>query len=114
MTARAALTMLLLDGEIISIKNAFPWLGISHLANEIQAIEKKFGVKISKTGHSDYSKYGLRRTYTNYRLNQVNYNQVAIEKMKKYLQKFGITYDDLNTQPRQQLKINFQNLDSEC
>lgn len=107
MTARAALALLLLDGEVISIKNAFPWLGIACLTNEIRLIEKKFDVKVSKTPRKGNAKFGLPCTWTNYRLNRTSYNEKGIEKMIKYVEKSGINYDFLNTNSIQQLKIIF-------
>lgn len=86
MTQTAALAYALLKGEIVSIKTAFDMFGMSNCPREIgRSIERKFGVKVSKTSVNFKSRYGKSGTYHQYRLNSTEYNKPGIEKMKEYV-----------------------------
>lgn len=86
MTQTAALCLALLKGEVISIKTAFDQFGCSNAPREIgRAIERKFGVKVSKTPTKFKSRYGKGGVYFKYRLNNTDYNKPGIEAMKEYV-----------------------------
>lgn len=84
----AAISRALLNGEVISIKTAFQMFGCSNAPREIgRSIERKFGVKVSKTPTKFTSKYGKSGVYFQYRLNATDYNKEGIQKMKEYVNK---------------------------
>ncbi len=90
MTAKAALCKALLDGKVVSIKTGFRDFGLSNVPREIgRSIERiedgGFGVIVSKTERTGYSRYGQPVRWTEYRLNQTEYNKEGIERMKKYV-----------------------------
>jgi len=86
MTAKAALVKILLNGEVTSIKTCFRDTGISNCSREIgRMIEKDFNVIVSRTHRKGRSRFGTPISWTEYRLNQTEYNKDGIKKMKKYL-----------------------------
>ncbi len=86
MTQIAAIATALLRGEVVSIKTAFDQFGCSNAPREIgRAIERKFGVRVSKTKVNFKSRYGKAGIYFQYRLNFTDYNKPGIEKMKEYV-----------------------------
>ena len=87
MTQIAALATALLKGEVVSIKTAFHLFGCSNAPREIgRSIERKFGVKVSKTPTKFKSRYGKSGIYYKYRLNKTDYNQEGIKKMLEYVE----------------------------
>ncbi|MEO6305947.1 MAG: hypothetical protein ABIP51_22565 [Bacteroidia bacterium] len=87
MTAICALCKSLLKGEVQSIMTGFKWFGISNVPREIgRGIERKFGVKVSRTSKDFTSRYGQSGNYFEYRLNFTEYNREGIERMRKYVE----------------------------
>ena len=91
MNAIVAIAQALLNGEILTIKTAFNDFGVSNLPREVgRAIERKFGVRISKLRKESKSRYGIFVSYNEYRLNKDDpENQYGIEKMIKYIEENG-------------------------
>lgn len=88
MTAKAALAKALLDGRVINIKNCFETIGLTNAPREIsRMIEQPFGVQVSRTQREGKSRYGQAVTWFDYRLNNTEYNQDGIRKMKEYVNK---------------------------
>lgn len=86
MTQIAAISKALLNGEVVSIKTAFDMFGCSNAPREMgRSIERKFGVKVSRTPTKFKSRYGRISTYFQYRLNRTEYNKDGISKMKDYV-----------------------------
>lgn len=90
MTAKAALCKALLDGKVVSIKTGFRDFGITNIPREIgRSVERiedgGFGVLVSRTERHGISRYGQPTQWTEYRLNQTEYNKEGIEKMKAYV-----------------------------
>jgi hypothetical protein len=86
MTAKAALCKALLDGRVLNVKNVFETIGLTNCAREIsRMIEDDFGVEVSRTHRDGKSKYGQPVTWTDYRLNATDYNQIGIARMRQYV-----------------------------
>jgi len=86
MTAKGALCLHLLKGEVLNIKNVFNLIGLTNCPREIsRMIEKPFGVEVSRTRMEGKSKYGQAVSWTNYRLNRTPYNEEGIKKMLEYV-----------------------------
>jgi hypothetical protein len=87
MNQKAALAKALLDGETLSIKNAYFELGISNIAREVsRGIEKPFGVYITKIQCKGHDRYGGDVVWFEYKLNRlIEDNNPGIEKMKAYV-----------------------------
>ncbi len=82
----AAMSKALLKGEVLSVMNCFKWFGITNCAREIgRAIERKFGVEVSKLRKESKTRYGGYCSYFEYRLNRTEYNKPGIEKMENYV-----------------------------
>lgn len=87
MTAKAALCMALLRGQVVNIKNGFELFGITNVPREIgRSVEREFGVTVSRTNMDGQSRYGQAVTWVNYRLNRTDYNAEGIQKMTEYVQ----------------------------
>lgn len=87
MTAKAALCLHLLKGEVLNIKNVFTMIGLTNCPREIsRMIEKPFGVQVSRTRREGVSRYGQSVTWYDYRLNRTDYNQEGIKRMMEYLE----------------------------
>ncbi len=91
MNAIAAISQAFLKGEILTIKTAFQDFGVSNLPREVgRAIERKFGVRISKLRKEGKSRYGIYVSYNEYRLNKDDpENAIGIEAMVKYVEANG-------------------------
>jgi hypothetical protein len=88
MTAKAALCVHLLRGEVLNIKNVFYLTGLSNAPREIsRMIEKQFNVTVGRTLRHGKSRYGQPIIWYDFRLNPTEYNKDGIEKMKEYVQK---------------------------
>lgn len=86
MTQIAAIAKALLDGEVLSIMNGFKKFSCTNIPREIsRAIEKKFGVEVSRVQKDFVSEYGEPGFYFQYRLNKTEFNAAGIEKMKAYV-----------------------------
>lgn len=86
MTAKAALAKALLDGRVLNVKNCFETIGLTNCAREIsRMIEQPFGVIVSRTRQEGLSRYQQPINWTNYRLNNTDYNKEGIQKMRKYV-----------------------------
>lgn len=86
MTATAALCKALLKGHVVNIKNGFDLFGITNVPREIgRAVERKFGVQVSRTQMDGRSRYGQECIWVNYRLNRTEYNREGIRKMEEYV-----------------------------
>ena len=105
MNQTAAIACALLNGEVISIKTAFDQFGCSNAPREIgRSIERKFGIKVSKTPTYFKSRYGRSGVYFRYRLNRTEYNAPGIEKMKEYFLQHKIE----NPKTDKEAKLNKQ------
>lgn|ERR1700744_4339441 len=88
MNAKTALAMALLRGEVITIKTGFKNFGITNIPREIsRQIEQPFGVEISKVRKKGRTRYKVRCTWYEYRLNFTKYNLPGIKEMKEYVAK---------------------------
>lgn len=86
MTQIAAISKALLKGEVLSIKTAFDMFGCSNVPREMgRSIERKFGVKVSRTPKKFKSRYGRSGVFFQYRLNKTAYNRDGIIKMREYI-----------------------------
>lgn len=86
MTAKAALCMHLLKGEVLNIKNCFSLIGLTNCPREIsRMIEKGFEVTVSRTTMNGQSRYGTPCTWVNYRLNNTELNAPGRQKMIEYV-----------------------------
>jgi len=86
MTAKAALAIALLKGEVITIKTAFKDLGITNAPREIsRSIEKPFGVVVSRIRKEGLSRYKVPCCWYEYRLNRTEHNLPGIGLMQKYI-----------------------------
>lgn len=86
MTAKAALCLALLEGRVLNIKNGFELFGITNVPREIgRAVERPFGVTVSRVQMEGTSRYGQPCTWVNYRLNSSQHNAEGISKMKEYV-----------------------------
>ena len=87
MNAKAALGIALLRGEVITIKTAFRDFGITNAPREIsRAIEKPFGLHVSRVRKEGESRYGCPCCWYEYRLNRIEANAEGIVKLKAYIQ----------------------------
>lgn len=87
MTAKAALAMALLKGEVISIKTGFTHFGITNVPREIsRGIEKPFGVTVSRTRKEGTTRYKVPCTWFEYRLNSSEHNLPGMKLMREYIQ----------------------------
>lgn len=91
MNAISAIAQAFLNGDILTIKTAFRDFGVSNLPREVgRAIERKFGVRISKLRKDGKSRYDIPVSYYEYRLNKDDpQNQQGIEAMIKYVEANG-------------------------
>lgn len=89
MNQKTALIRALLDGEILSIKNAYFDLGISNISRECgRSIERPFGVILRRVNKVGKDKYGGRVTWIEYSLNKSLYlNKPGVKRMIEYLNK---------------------------
>lgn len=88
MTAKAALAIALLKGEVITIKTAFKDLGITNAPREIsRAIEKPFGVVVSRIRKEGLSRYKVSCCWYEYHLNRSEHNLPGIALMQQYILK---------------------------
>jgi len=107
MTQIAAIAISLLKGDVISIMTSFRQFGCTNAPREIsRSIEKKFGVKVSKTPTSFKSRYGKSGVYYSYRLNRTGYNLEGITKMRDYcLKEIGTPKTDAEAKIVKKLKF---------
>lgn len=90
MNATTALAAALLRGEVVTIKTAFNLFAITNAPREIsRAIEKPFGVEVSRVKKEGKSRWGVYCTWTEYRLNQSERNLSGIEKLSSYVKANG-------------------------
>jgi len=86
MTAKAALAISLLKGDVLNVKNCLTIVGLSNCSREIsRMIEQPFGVQVSRTRRDSYSRYGQPIFWYDFRLNKTEYNAPGITKMKEYI-----------------------------
>ena len=105
MNSKAALCMVLLRGEVVSIRTGFLNLSITNVPREIgRSIERSFGVVVSRVRKEGHSKYGVPCTWHEYRLNKSPMNEPGILKMKEYVKKHLIE----NPKTDKEAKLNKQ------
>ncbi len=116
MTAKAALCVALLRGDVVNIRTGFIDFGITNIPREISRMiedESKdgFGVEVSRTPRQGKTRWGRASTWTDYRMNKTDRNLPGIEKMKAYVR------EQLDSQPAkttqqvkkyQQIKMMFE------
>jgi hypothetical protein len=90
MTSKAALCKVLLEGQVLNIRNIHQLTGFTNAGREIgRAIERKedggFGVKISRDPRSGKNRFGVHCDWMDYRLNKTTYNIEGIKAMKQYI-----------------------------
>lgn len=86
MTQIAHICKSLLRGRVLTIMDGFRQFACTNLPRELsRSVEKKFGVKISKTPKKFKSRYGHTGEYYQYRLNKTPYNADGISKMQAYV-----------------------------
>lgn len=107
MNATAAIGIALLKGEILTIKTAFNLFSTTNLPREIsRAIEKPFGLHISRIKCTGKSKYGIDCWWYEYRLNKIlPDNQEGIKKLRTYVEKHSIKPSSKSIQLQQELFI---------
>ena len=90
MTSKAALCKVLLEGQVVNIRNIHKLTGFTNAGREIgRAIERKedggFGVIVSRTPMEGKNRFGVHCTWTDYRMNKTGFNKEGIKAMKAYL-----------------------------
>lgn len=86
MTAKAALCKHLLAGKVLNIKNCFDLIGITNAPREIsRAVEKPFGVIVTRIPRNGKSRYGQPCTWFDYKLERNEHNLSGITKMAEYI-----------------------------
>lgn len=87
MTQIAAIAMSLLRGEVITIYDGFKRFDCTNLPRELsRSIEQKFGVEVSRVKKEFKSSFeGKPGYYYQYRLNNTQFNEKGIEKMREYI-----------------------------
>lgn len=86
MTARAVLCRFLLEGRVLNVRNCHREIGYTNIAREIpRAVEKPFGLKVSRTHREGKNRYGHDVTWTDYRLNTSGHNEEGIIKAWEYV-----------------------------
>lgn len=104
MTAKAALAMALLRGDVVTIKTGFKNFGITNIPREIsRCIEQPFGVEVSRTRRDGTSRYRVPCFWFEYRLNRSDHNLEGIKLMEDYVQKQtdGMFFTPHSVQPLQ-------------
>ena len=87
MTAKAALCLCLIKGEVLNIKNGFELLGITNVPREIgRSVERAFDVEVSRTPKEGFSRHGQPVVWVDYYLRKSERNQPGIKKMIEYCQ----------------------------
>lgn len=88
MNSIAAISAAFLRGEVLTIKTAFRDFGITNLPRECgRAIERKFGVQLTRVKRVGKSRWGIECTWHEYRLPDTDYNKEGRAKMVEYLRK---------------------------
>lgn len=86
MTQVAMLAEALLNGETVSIKNAYFEFGMSNIAREMgRSIERKFGVKVERERCEGYHRGGGKVFWFEYRLRRSKENMAGVKRMVKYV-----------------------------
>jgi len=110
-TARCAIALALLKGDILSIADGFSKFSVSNIPRELgrSFIHPKtgFGVAIAKTECVGTSSYGIPSRWFQYRLIKAPYNQPAIKKMKLYI-KDHLTNEPPKTEKQRQLQAQLE------
>jgi len=125
MTAKAALCKALLDGRVVNIKNGFTLFGITNIPREIgRSIEREgkvtgnkndtgFGVEVSRTERTGETRYGQVCNWTDYRLNDTDYNKEGIQKMRDYVAQQSNGGKDFVPSPTKFIQKDiFENIDN--
>lgn len=85
MNGTTAICLALLKGEVLTIKTAFSRFGISNLPRECgRAVERKFGVELSRVRREGRSRYDVSCTWYEYRLPIASHNEEGRAKMIEY------------------------------
>jgi len=90
MNSKAALCKVLLQGQVVNIRNIHSLTGYTNAGREIgRSVERikdgGFGVLVSKTPRSGKNRFKVPCSWTDYRLNKTTYNKKGIEAMRKYV-----------------------------
>ncbi len=107
MTARVALCMALLDGQVLNVKNVFRTIGLTNASREIsRMIEKPFNLEVSRTPRKGKNRYGGDITWVDFRLNKSDRNQEGIKLMQEYIEKHSRKPETTQTEPKNDIKSN--------
>lgn len=88
MTAKAALCMALLRGDVLNVSNCFKTIGLTNIGREIpRMVETPFGVEVSRVHMTGKNKFKQPIFWTNYKLNRTKYNLPGIRQMEEYVAK---------------------------
>lgn len=86
MNATGHICYAFLKGEKLTIKSAFEKFGVSNLPREVgRAIERKFGVNITKNRKDGKTRYGIPCSWFEYNLDDTQENREGRIKMKDYV-----------------------------
>lgn len=97
MTAKCALCIALLKGDVLSQVDGFKKIGVTNISREIgRQIERTkergkgntgFGVTVSRVKIVTKSQYGVPIWYYEFRLNKAPHNKAGIKLMSEYVKK---------------------------
>jgi len=88
MTAKWALCVSLLSGNVLDINKVWRETGLTNISREIgRSIERDFGVEVSKIRKDGLSRWGMPVFWFQYRLNRTEHNKEGIRKMLDYVLK---------------------------
>lgn len=93
MNAKCAISIALLSGEVLTIKDAFNKFGVTNLPREIsRQIEQQFDVRVSKVRITGQTRYKVPCSWFQYRLNNAPYNRAGRKLMLQYVRKITNKY----------------------
>lgn len=86
MTAKAVLCRFLLEGRVLNVRNCAREIGYTNCAREIpRMVEEPFGLIVSRTPRTGKNRYGQEVVWTDYHLNNTEYNAPGIIKAWEYV-----------------------------
>lgn len=90
MNSKAALCKVLLEGQVVNIRNIHRLTGFTNASREVgRAIERKidggFGVKCNRDPRSGKNRFGVHCDWMDYTLSHNSINKEGIKAMKQYI-----------------------------